>query len=71
MRKSSLVLAAVMAAGVMGAAPAQAADSPEIGSAAVPIPGTGCTIYTPWVVVTTSPTIKVEAGPPRVVCPRD
>lgn len=70
MRIRSLFLASMVAAMSLGAAPAQASDSPEIGSAGVPIPGTGCTIYTPWVIVQTSPTIKVEVGPPRIVCPR-
>lgn len=70
MRTKSLILAMVLAAVPLGAVPAQAADAPEIGSISVGIPGTGCTIYTPWVVVTTSPTIKVELGPPRVYCPR-
>lgn len=69
MRTRSLILATVLAAAPLAATPAQAADAPEIGSISIPVPG-GCTVYTPWVVVTTTPTIKVEVGPPRIVCPR-
>jgi hypothetical protein len=71
MRTRSLALASIVAAVSLAAAPAQASDSPEIGGYGVTIPGTGCTVYTPWILVQTSPTIKVEIGPPRVVCPRD
>lgn len=63
-----LVSAALaLAALVVPAGPAQAADNPEVGPIGIPIPGTGCTVYTPWVSVSLRPP-GVGMGPWYVEC---
>lgn len=68
MRKALLVLAVVGAMMLpMGAA--QADESPKIGGFGVPIPGTGCTVYTPYIYVGSVPGGPFYVGPGYVSCP--